>query len=57
MSNRPCIREYFGEGTAWNVSVSYVEEREPLGTAGAFFYLKDMIGNEDFLTVYGGDAR
>ena len=48
-----CIREYFGEGTAWNVSVSYVEEREPLGTAGAFFDLKDMIGNEDFLMVYG----
>lgn len=47
------IKEYFGDGTAWNVFVSYVEEKEPLGTAGAFFYLKDMIGNEDFLMVYG----
>ena len=47
------IKEYFGDGTAWDVSVSYVEEKEPLGTAGAFFFLKDMIGNEDFLMVYG----
>lgn len=47
------IKEYFGDGTAWDVSVSYVEEKEPLGTAGAFFYLKDMVGTEDFLMVYG----
>lgn len=47
------IREYFGDGTAWDVSISYVQEKEPLGTAGAFFYLKDMIGHEDFLMTYG----
>lgn len=47
------IREYFGDGAFWNVSVSYVEEKEPLGTAGAFYFLKDMVGDEDFLMVYG----
>lgn len=47
------IREYFGDGSSWNVSVSYVEEREPLGTAGALYFLKDMVEDEDFLMVYG----
>jgi dTDP-glucose pyrophosphorylase len=28
------IREYFGDGGRWNVSIDYVEETEPLGTAG-----------------------
>ena len=45
------IKEYFGDGTAWDVSVSYVEEKEPLGTAGAFFFLKDMICKENLLIV------
>ena len=47
------IKEYFGDGASWNVSVSYVEEKEPLGTAGAFYFLKDMVADEDFLMVYG----
>ena len=30
-----CIRGYFGDGTGWGVRLSYVEEKQPLGTAGA----------------------
>jgi D-glycero-D-manno-heptose 1,7-bisphosphate phosphatase len=40
------IRDHFGD------SVSYIEEQEPLGTAGALFYLKGRV-NEDFLLVNG----
>lgn len=29
------IREYFDDGDQWDVRVNYVEEKEPLGTAGA----------------------
>lgn len=29
------IRDHFGDGDAWGVKISYVEENEPLGTAGA----------------------
>lgn len=47
------IKEYFGDGTAFGVSVSYIEEKEPLGTAGAFYYLQNMVGDDDFLLAYG----
>jgi len=40
------IREHFG------VSVSYIEESEPLGTAGALYYLKDAI-KDNFLLLNG----
>ncbi|VFR55278.1 D-glycero-D-manno-heptose 1-phosphate guanosyltransferase [plant metagenome] len=29
------IREYFGDGKRWGVSIRYVHEEEPLGTGGA----------------------
>ena len=37
------IREYFGNGEKWNVSINYVYEDEPLGTGGALGLLpKDL---------------
>lgn len=29
------IRDHFGDGSRWNVSIKYVHEKEPLGTGGA----------------------
>ena len=29
------IHEYFGDGSSWGVSITYVEEDKPLGTAGS----------------------
>lgn len=29
------IRDYFGDGSKWNVSIQYVHEESPLGTGGA----------------------
>ena len=46
------IREYFGSGEAYGVTIQYIEEKEPLGTAGALYYLKDQI-KEDFLLLNG----
>jgi histidinol-phosphate phosphatase domain len=37
------IRTYFGDGNKWGVYIKYVEETTPLGTAGAFYYLKEDI--------------
>jgi len=37
------VRDHFGDGSDWNVSIKYVHEKEPLGTAGALGLLpKDM---------------
>ncbi len=33
------IRDYFGNGSKWNVRIAYVEEEAPLGTAGALSLL------------------
>lgn len=47
------IKAYFGDGKAYGINVKYVEEREPLGTAGAFFFLKEYIEERYFLLVFG----
>lgn len=46
------IIDYFGNGEKFGVTVSYVEEAEPLGTAGALYYIKNKI-SDDFLLVFG----
>ncbi|SEH27971.1 HAD-IIIA family hydrolase [Selenomonas sp. KH1T6] len=47
------VKDYFGDGTAFGVHISYVEENEPLGSGGALCYLKDMVGASDVLLVFG----
>lgn len=48
------IKEYFGNGSNFEVNISYYEEdpNKPLGTAGSFYYLKDFI-KEDFVLIFG----
>ena len=46
------IKSYFGEGEKYGVSITYIEETVPLGTAGALYYLKDKI-KDDFLLLNG----
>ncbi|MCC8152341.1 MAG: HAD-IIIA family hydrolase [Lachnospiraceae bacterium] len=46
------IEEYFNDGSKWSVSIQYFREQEPLGTAGALFYLKDRL-TEDFYLLFG----
>lgn len=50
------IRDYFGDGSRWNVEISYVQETEPLGTAGALSLLSPrpnlpfIVSNGDVMT-------
>jgi dTDP-glucose pyrophosphorylase len=45
------IREHFGDGRAFGVDVHYLDEEEPLGTAGGLSLLED--GNEPVLVMNG----
>lgn len=47
------IVKYFGDGSQFGVNIKYIEEKEPLGTAGSFYYLKDMLNNDYFLLIFG----
>lgn len=47
------IKDFFGDGRKFGVQIRYFEETEPLGTAGSFYYLKDMIEDDTFLMISG----
>lgn len=46
------IMQHFGNGAAWNVSIQYYEEKEPLGTTGGIKAIESHL-TEDFLVLYG----
>ncbi len=45
------IEEYFGDGSKWNVTITYIREDMPLGTAGALYYLKGKVKGDFFLVL------
>lgn len=46
------IKEYFGDGSKWGVSIIYYHEEFPLGTAGAIPEIFHLL-TEDFFMFYG----
>lgn len=46
------IKDYFGDGSKFDVRISYFEETIPLGTAGALFKIYDLL-DETFLLING----
>ena len=46
------LRDHFGDGSAWGVAISYFEEVEPLGTAGALAELQSELGSAPFWVFY-----
>jgi NDP-sugar pyrophosphorylase family protein len=46
------IKSYFGDGSRLGVAITYADEREPLGTAGALRLVADRLA-EPFLMVNG----
>ncbi len=48
------IHDHFGDGSGWGIDISYVREREPLGTAGSL----SLLGREfsEPLLVVNGDV-
>ncbi len=47
------IREFFGDGTDWNVSIKYIHESAPLGTAGCLGLLSDERSDLPILMMNG----
>jgi len=47
------IKEFFGDGNRFGVAIDYIEEPEPLGTAGALRLMKDV--QDEPLLVINGD--
>jgi len=48
------VMEHFGDGSRWGVSIDYLEEDEPLGTAGALGLINDPL--DAALLVINGDV-
>ena len=47
------VREYYGDGTKFDVNISYIEQDEPKGIAHAINLCKNFVGNEQFLVFLG----
>jgi bifunctional UDP-N-acetylglucosamine pyrophosphorylase/glucosamine-1-phosphate N-acetyltransferase len=47
------IHNYFRDGRAFGVNLTYVEQPELSGTANAIRFSEEYIGDEDFLLLYG----
>lgn len=48
------IRDHFGDGSHWGIDITYLEESEPLGTAGALSLLPGHYNSS--LVVVNGDV-
>ena len=46
------IKDYFKDGKNFGVSIKYIEEKEPLGSAGSLYFLKEII-SDDFVFIFG----
>ena len=47
------VKEYYGDGSKFNVKITYIEQDEPKGIAHAINLCKEFIGNEKFLVFLG----
>jgi histidinol-phosphate phosphatase family protein len=47
------IEEYFKDGSGFGANITYVRENEPLGSAGALYYVGDIAGQRDIILVFG----
>jgi len=47
------IRDYFGDGSNWNIRIEYLHEEIPLGTAGSLGLLPDSLPNVPIIMMNG----
>lgn len=47
------IEDYFQDGSLWDVSINYIREKQPLGTAGALSLMQDIAPNNAFVVTNG----
>ena len=50
------IEEKFGDGRAWDVSITYSREQQPMGTGGAVKLAQSHLANESEFVVMNGDS-
>lgn len=50
------IMDYFGDGEAFGVDITWRVETQPLGTAGGVKACMDVLGDADFLVISGDAA-
>lgn len=47
------IEDYFGDGSRWDVSISFIKEEIPLGSGGALSYLKGKFLRQHIILTLG----
>ena len=47
------IKSYFGDGGRWGISISYIDEVEPMGTAGAIGLLPEALPDVPLIVMNG----
>jgi len=47
------IKDYFGDGERWGVKIEYIDEAEPMGTAGAIGLLPDDLPDVPMIVMNG----
>ena len=47
------IKQYFGDGERWGISIHYIDEHEPMGTAGAIGLLPDDLPDVPLIVMNG----
>ena len=47
------IKAHFGNGHQWGVNISYIDEEQPLGTAGALGNLPEKVADQDLIVMNG----
>ena len=50
------VKEYYGDGSKFGVNITYVEEDEPLGTAGPLKLAKDYL-KDSFIVTNGDELK
>ena len=50
------IQDFYGDGSAYDVKITYSVEEVPLGTAGAVKYASRLLDNDEPFLVISGDA-
>jgi len=47
------IKDYFGDGSRWGIAIDYIDEHQPMGTAGAIGLLPDNLPDVPLLVMNG----